>query len=300
MVKKNIQIFLDYLTWERGFSPHTVKAYAYDLHRFTDFLHHYLGRRNFKISAVDKEAIRHFLGREYEEGYSAKTVARRLASLKSYFRFLVQSEELTQNPAALVKSPKVAKSLPHFVPERLIEKLMEAPDSSTEKGCRDYAMLEVFYSTGMRLTELVNLNIGSINPDQKVARVLGKGNKERIIPLGEQALESLQKYLSKRGLSFHHAHAQEPLFSGPGGRRISTSTVQKSVRFYIRQVADGNQVGPHILRHSFATHMLDHGADIRAVKDLLGHSSLSSTQVYTHIQPEKMKAVHKQAHPHGN
>ena len=198
-----------------------------------------------------------------------------------------------------MKTPKVSKSLPNFVDQKVIERLMESPDDSTPMGLRDRSILELFYSTGIRLNELIQLDVGHVDIVNQLIKVKGKGDKERLIPFGNRAKFWIENYLNNRGLSFNSAPSNTPLFVNAKDQRVPTSTIQRRMRNYIKFVAEGNRLGPHILRHSFATHLMDNGADIRAVKDLLGHSSLSSTQVYTHIQPEKMKKVYKQAHPHG-
>jgi site-specific recombinase XerD len=201
-----------------------------------------------------------------------------------------------------VKSPKISQSLPNFIDHNVIDELMEKPMKIKNKkiGIRDRAILELFYSTGIRLNELIMLDIGAVDSINQMIKVHGKGGKERLIPFGNRAKFWLENYLKNRAVSFHTAPKKTPLFVNTKGKRVPRSTVQRRIRNYIKIVADGKRLGPHILRHSFATHLMDKGADIRAVKDLLGHNSLSSTQVYTHVQPEKMKEIYKQAHPHGS
>ncbi|MCS5654134.1 MAG: tyrosine-type recombinase/integrase [Candidatus Marinimicrobia bacterium] len=198
-----------------------------------------------------------------------------------------------------MKSPKISQSLPNFIDHKVIDALMESPDVSTEIGVRDRAILELFYSTGIRLNELIMLDISAVDSINQMIKVHGKGGKERLIPFGNRAKFWLENYLKNRALSLNTSIKSKPLFVNAKEKRVPSSTVQRRIRNYIKKVAEGQRLGPHILRHSFATHLMDNGADIRAVKDLLGHSSLSSTQVYTHIQPEKMKKVYNQAHPHG-
>jgi|TARA_Y100000310_G_scaffold340563_1_gene436803 tyrosine recombinase XerC len=292
--------FYLYLKKERGFSDHTIKAYQNDLTRFINFLPNNIS----EFDQVNRQAIRGFLASEFDSKYrgkpiSNKTVARRLASIKSFYKYLMRSEQITHNPAIHVKTPKVPKSLPNFIDQKVIDALMESPDDSTDIGLRDRAIMELFYSTGMRLSELIALNIGSVDAQKQLVKVHGKGDKERLIPFGNRAKFWLENYLKNRVLSFNSRPKTTPLFVNAKKNRVPTSTVQRRIRNYIKFVAEGNRLGPHILRHSFATHLMDRGADIRAVKDLLGHSSLSSTQVYTHVQPEKMKKVYEQAHPHG-
>jgi len=292
--------FLIYLQKERNYSDHTLVAYRFDILQFIDFLDEYSNTRFSNLDKVDKQTIRHFLGKEFEAGLSSRTVARRLASLKSFFKFLVSNKIVSNNPAYLVRSPKTPKSIPGFLSEKLIETLMTMPPSDTTIGIRDRAILELFYSTGMRLSELVNLKLGDFAIDNRMVKVLGKGKKERLIPFGDRAAARLMTYLKRRGIGFKTGDINTPIFVNSKGWQLHPSTVQRRIRKYLKILSEGTQFGPHTLRHSFATHLMDRGADIRAVKELLGHSSLSSTQIYTHVQPERMKKIYKKSHPHGS
>jgi site-specific recombinase XerD len=305
-----IDTFLITLEKERNFSLHTIKAYKNDLIRFKLFLIQDKSRIAFK--EINRNDIRKFLENQYEEKIidpltnktktierSSKTVARRLASIKSFFKYLVKVELIEDNISIYINSPKVPKKLPRFIDKSLIDELMDSPPLDTLVGLRDRAVLELFYSTGIRLSELVNINIGDFHIDKKLVRVVGKGNKERMIPYGKSAVIAIENYLNMRNLSFKPVFAASPLFVNNSEKSISKRTIQRRVNNYIKLVADGKRVGPHLLRHTFATHLLDNGADIRAVKDLLGHSSLSSTQIYTHVSIEKLKKDYTQAHPHG-
>ena len=293
----SIESFMLTLEKERNFSLHTIKAYKNDLNRFNYFLNNTLSRK--KLAKINRNDIRKFLAEEYDNGYSSKTVARRLATIKSYFKYLVKTELIQENISIHINSPKVPKKLPNFVDKNLIDTLMKTPSLDTHIGIRDRAVLELFYSTGMRLSELVNMNIGDFEINKKLIRVIGKGNKERMIPYGRAAESAIKNYLKIRNLSLKPAFANKPLFVNSSEKRISKRTIQRRMNNYIKLVADGKRIGPHLLRHTFATHLLDNGADIRAVKDLLGHSSLSSTQIYTHVSIEKLKKDYTQAHPHG-
>ena len=292
-----IDSFLITLEKERNFSLHTIKAYKNDLTRFNLFLNQGKSRNKFK--EINRNDIRRFLADEYENEYTSKTVARRLATIKSFFKYLVKVELIEDNVSIHIHSPKVPKKLPNFIDKNLIDVLMSSPPLGTLIGVRDRAVLELFYSTGVRLSELVNINIGDFHIDKKLVRVIGKGNKERIIPYGKTAESAIENYLKMRNLSFKPVFARSPLFVNSSEKRISKRTIQRRMNNYIKLVADGKSVGPHLLRHTFATHLLDNGADIRAVKDLLGHSSLSSTQIYSHVSIDKLKKDYTQAHPHG-
>jgi tyrosine recombinase XerC len=292
-----IDTFLITLEKERNFSLHTIKAYKNDLTRFNLFLNQGKSRNKFK--EINRNDIRRFLADEYENEYTSKTVARRLATIKSFFKYLVKVELIEDNVSIHIHSPKVPKNLPNFIDKNLMDVLMTSPPLDTLIGVRDRAVLELFYSTGVRLSELVNINIGDFHIDKKLVRVIGKGNKERIIPYGKTAESAIENYLKMRNLSFKPVFARSPLFVNSSEKRISKRTIQRRMNNYIKLVADGKSVGPHLLRHTFATHLLDNGADIRAVKDLLGHSSLSSTQIYTHVSIDKLKKDYTQAHPHG-
>jgi len=296
---ETLKEFLNYIQFERGYSAHTVTAYQHDLEKFLNFLYQYDSIILKDFGKIDRQAIRHFLGKEYEEGNSAKTVARRLASIKSLFNYLVQAEVICDNPAIHIKTPKVEKNIPTFVQENKIDDLMHMPDETTLIGRRDRAILELFYATGIRLNELAGLNIGSVNPQEKLLRVLGKGNKERIVPFGKPAKNALESYLKKRGKSW--ASPQEtPLFTGRGKKRIAVRTIQQRVNIYLKAVLGGRTgASPHTLRHTFGTHLLENDADIRSIQELLGHSSISSTQIYTKVNPKKMKDIYTDAHPHG-
>ena len=292
-IKLIMDEFYDYLKKERAFSSHTIDAYRNDLDRFILSFPKTLS----DLNQIDKDMIYNFLSEEFDKNYKSKTIARRLASIKSLFKYLIRSEQISQNPSINIKTPKVEKKLPNFVDIKVIDKLMEIPDIKTTKGLRDRAIIELFYSTGIRLSELANLDLSSIIIDSNkntgeenyMVKVLGKGEKERIIPFGKEAKYWIDKYLNTRGFSINSGLGNLPLFANSKEKPVAYSTIKRRIRNYIKLVSEGEGLGPHILRHSFATHMIDRGADIRSVQELLGHSSLSSTQIYTHIKPERMQ-----------
>ena len=295
--------FIKYLKFEKFLSENTIKAYQKDLDRFSDYC---LFLNINSLSAIKRSVIRGFLANLLKKSKktslkkisSPRTIARYLATLKSYFKYLIKAEILSFSPAELIKTPKFPSKIPIFISSNLIEKLMSTPDSSTIEGARDRAMLELFYSTGIRLSELLNLNIQNIDIKSKLIRVIGKGNKERIIPIGKKGIDALKLYLSKEDRDLDSKIVQ-PLFINKKNKRLPKRSIQRSVTKYLKLIIGVEGAGPHTLRHSFATHLIENGADIRTVQELLGHSSLSTTQIYTHIKTKQMKEVYKKSHPRG-
>ena len=290
--------FLDYLAKERVCSPLTIKAYRRDLTDFGGFIREYDPQMDQHPERVDRAALRHFLGYLRERGLGARSVARKLATLKSFFKYLNRVEAIPANPAADIKTPRFPRHLPEFLQEDQARHLMELPDQSSLIGKRDRAILETFYATGIRLAELTGLTVGDVSFTAQTLRVTGKGNKERLVTFGAVAGEALGQYLEARRQRGESLDARSPLFCGRGEKPIAPRSVQMRVAHYMKQVAEAQHLSPHLLRHTVATHLLDRGADLLAVKDLLGHSSLSSTQVYTHVKMEQMKKLYQQAHPH--
>ena len=306
MSKNNLILerFLKYLEKEKNYSIHTVKAYRNDIDKFLVFL----SKTSTDIKDISKNEIRNFIFKQNMD--SNKTIARRLASIKSLINYLNKDGIIDYNPMIFFGRPKKAKNLPNYINETGIEILMNYPNENTKKGLRDKAIMEFFYSTGIRLRELINLNINSIDSQNYLVKVIGKGSKERLIPFGKIAKFSLEKYLKTRGLSLNSASDTTPLFVKKENKRISASIIEKMVKKYLQKLKKdslvnreieiiGDSEGPHLFRHSFATHLLSSGADLRAVGDLLGHSDLSSTQIYLHVKTKDMKAKYEQAHPHG-
>ena len=291
-----VRKYLEYLEVERNYSPNTILSYETDLVAFTSFL-----KKDgiATIREVRKETLRAFLGSLLEHGMGKRSVARKIAALRSFFRYLKRQNAIPSNPALSLITPKVEKKLPSFLDERAMQRLLEAPDRSTPAGKMDAAILELFYSTGMRLGELVNLDIGDVDGREGSVKVLGKGRKERILPLGAKARLAIESYLEVRpGSSAANGRPTvQPLFVTQRGKRIYAQAVGRIVRRYIDQVSEMDKKSPHVLRHSFATHMLNRGADLKAVKELLGHESLSTTQIYTHVSTSRMKDVYEKAHP---
>lgn len=299
-MEKYIKKYLLHLTFERNFSENTVKAYEIDLLQFNTFLNEQFGTDRVRPKDIDKLAVRHFLAWMQKEGLTKKTVARKLACIRSFFRYLCREKILETNPTVHLATPKIEKKLPSFLDVGQASQAMELPDKGSIMGLRDAAILEVLYSTGIRLSELVGLNVTSVDPVGEVVKVTGKGRKQRIVPLGGKALEALTAYIGKRKELMKGKKTKvdaQAMFLNRTGGRLSTRSIQKIVERYLRRVSQVQKVSPHVLRHTFATHMLDAGADLKAVKELLGHVSLSTTQVYTHVTLDRLKKAYAKAHP---
>ena len=289
--------FLEYLETERNYSSHTILSYETDLIAFCEFLR-IEGVEN--PDDIDRDVLRQFLARLFDEGISKKSVARKVASLRSFFKFLKRRGAILSNPAIALATPRVEKKLPSFLDEAAVKELMKQPDRATPDGLRDAAILEVFYSTGIRLSELIGLNVGDIDGEKGLIKVTGKGRKQRIIPIGKEAMSALRDYWGRRQQArdgMQQRNDLQPAFLSDAGKRVYPQMVGNIVKRYITRVSELHKRSPHVLRHSFATHLLNRGADLKAVKELLGHESLSTTQVYTHVTTERLKSVYSKAHP---
>lgn len=289
MIQRYIDKFINYLKIEKNASGHTLTNYEIDLKSFAAFL----GDKD--ISGVDHLALRRFLAEMRAKNYSKRTVARKLASLRSFFKFLYREGHIKTNPITAILTPKLDKTLPKFLDVNSVARLLETPDESKVAGMRDRAMLEAMYSTGMRVSELVGLDLGDIDFISGVVKVFGKGRKERMVPIGDAALKSIRKYVDGRGA--WPVKDKSAVFLNKGGRRITDRSVRRIVDKHIKSCSMDAKISPHSLRHSFATHLLDRGADLRSVQELLGHMNLSTTQVYTHVTMERLKSVYDKAHP---
>ncbi len=331
-----IDEFLNYLKFERHFSPHTAKCYAADLTQFCAFLAGDMqaasGRQNFtgpaaarirlsaeasagggsearaavmvettiqqKLRDVTPEGIKEFLAFLGTQSYSKSTVARKLATLRSFYKFCLRRGYVKAHPLAAIRTPKQEKRLPKFLEIADITKLLGTPDANTLLGARDRAMLEVLFSTGVRVSELVALNFPDVNFEGGVIRVRGKGKKQRTTPIGPTAIAAIHRYLELRRADARSASFDpDALFVNKHGQRLSTRSVRRKLDKYLTEAGLDPTISPHTLRHSFATHMLNNGADLRSVQELLGHQSLSTTQVYTHLTTPRLKAVYDDAHP---
>jgi integrase/recombinase XerC len=320
------QKFLDYLTFEKRFSVHTAKCYGADLGQFGGFLldtsdgrapedettaHHEHGgtatavatQTNTQIDhlllTADVNAIRAYLAFLNEKEYSKATIARKLATLRSFYKFLLKRNEIAANPVLSVRTPKQEKKLPRFLEYEEVKRLLETPSMDNWLGARDRAILETLYSTGIRVSELVALNMNDVDFLGEVVHIRGKGKKERITPISSSAIQIIQHYMEYRNKRAQTNINFDPkvLFVNKHGRRLSTRSVRRKMDKYLKIAGLDPSISPHTLRHSFATHMLDKGADLRSVQELLGHQSLSTTQIYTHLSTSKIKEIYNGAHP---
>ncbi|NQT25799.1 tyrosine recombinase XerC [candidate division KSB1 bacterium] len=291
-----IEAFEEYLSKERRYSKHTSEAYRRDLEQFLEFQVYHTGSDQISVHEIAKKDIQFFMGDLIRHGFSKKSVGRKLASIRAFFRYLVQTDCVSVNPAATLVTPKVEKRLPEFLFENEIQIAFDGLDSSTFQSSRDRAIIELFYGTGMRLSELAGLNMLDYDPNSRIVRVLGKGGKERILPVGARLASILQTYLAERRAILSEK-VSDALFLNRSSDRLSTRSIQKLVGRILGTVSEKKKLSPHLLRHSFATHLLDRGADLQAVKELLGHASLSTTQIYTHLTMDHLKKVYQQAFP---
>jgi tyrosine recombinase XerC len=284
--------FLTYLKIEKNYSPHTLVGYRHDLEEFYVFL------GKLTLEEADVLVLRKYLAFLKEKNLSKRTVARRMAALRTFFRFLIREGLLQKNPTAALRTPKLEKKLPMVLDEGEIARLLESPDTDVA-GRRDRAILETLYSTGMRVSELVRLNVENMDFIGGVCRVFGKGRKERLCPIGDRALRSIRFYLESRPSSEKKSDGALFLNHSPNqkGRRLTDRSVRRLLEKYIARTCRRENISPHTLRHSFATHLLNRGADLRSVQELLGHQNLSTTQIYTHVSTQRLKEAYDHAHP---
>jgi len=290
-MQPEIDRFCQYLAVERNASPHTVEAYRRDLEQFAAFVRNGQAEKT-SVATVGHLLIRRYLAYLHKER-TKSTIGRKLAAIRSFFRYLLRQGIVAANPAELVSTPKREKKLPYHLNIDEVTTLVEAPGDSTLLSARDRAILETLYSCGIRVSELTGLNVGGIDLDGNTVRVLGKGGKERIVPLGSDAASALADYLSAR----NNPPPEAPLFLNARGGRLTRRSVARIIDRYILHLATMKKVSPHTLRHTFATHLLEGGADLRAIQELLGHASLSTTQKYTHVTIDRLLEVYDKAHP---
>ena len=288
-MQRYIDKFMNYLNIEKNASAHTLVNYTIDLKYFASFL----GDRD--ITSVDRLLLRKFLAQMRVKNYSKRTVARKLASLRSFFRFLYREGHIKTNPITSISTPKLDKKLPTILDVEKVARLVQAPSDTDIMGLRDRAILETLYSTGIRVSELVGLDEMDVDFISEVVKVLGKGSKERMVPIGGPAVAAIRKYIEKR--DSRSVKDKDAVFLNKSGRRLTDRSVRRIINKYIKSCSMVEHISPHSLRHSFATHLLDRGADLRSVQELLGHMNLSTTQIYTHVTMERLKSVYDHAHP---
>jgi tyrosine recombinase XerC len=284
-MERHIEKFLRYLEIERNASEHTILNYRLDLEEFMGFA------KDTEIEKVDYLFVRKYLAHLKERDLTVRTVSRKLSSLRSFFKFLIKDGFIKINPTDAIVSPKQEKHLPKFLTEEEAARLVEAPDTGTLKGLRDRAILETLYSTGMRVSELVAMREEDVDFISGTVKAFGKGKKERMLPIGDRALRAIRNYLEKRNIE------ARAIFLNKNKKKLGVRGLRKMLDVYIAKISLKEHISPHTLRHSFATHLLNRGADLRSVQELLGHANLSTTQIYTHLTTEKLKSVYDKAHP---
>ena len=292
-MEAQIRTFLNYLRVEKCLSQNTLDAYRRDMERFAAFV----GKRGVECEGIQRSDVMDYLSALFHMRLDSRTVARHLASLRTFFRFSLMEGFILEDPAANIESPKFRQSLPHFLSVEEVERVLRQPDTSTTAGIRDKAMIELMYSTGMRVSELCGVQVMDLQLDPGCLRCVGKGNKERLVPVGRQALDAVRKYLNEARPKLLKKGASPYLFLSKRGNGADRVGFWKSLAEYGRKAGLRGKLTPHMLRHSFATHLLDGGADLRSVQMMLGHSDISTTQIYTHVVEERLKQVYKAHHP---
>jgi integrase/recombinase XerC len=293
--------FLQYLQVERNASPYTLKSYSEDLTALVDYLAEAAGGKEPLPGEITVLDLRGYVAAMHQAGYAKTTIARRLASLRSFFRFGQREGWTKSNPAKPLRNPRKGRTLPHFLSAEDIGRLLESPGAVDPMGLRDRAILETMYSAGLRVSEVVGLNDGDLDFEAGVLRIRGKGRRERLSPVGSYATRALKRWMSMRKLSSREpAGASAPVFVNKFGRRLTTRSVARMLEKYLKISGLDARTTPHSLRHSFATHLLDRGADIRSVQELLGHKSLVTTQIYTHVSSSALREAYGKAHPRAN
>lgn len=289
-----IKEFMDYLSVERGLSKNTLESYRRDLNKYAG----YLNKKGISnLEKVKRADIQDFMMGLKDGKLNASSIARNLVAIKIFHRYLTRERLLKEDVTSVIETPKLWKTLPDVLDLKEVEAILERPNTRLKQGLRDKAALELMYATGMRVSELVNLKLVDLHMDMGFVKCLGKGQKERIIPVGSKAKEALQKYMEKARLKFLKKGASNALFLTRLGKPMSRQTFWMIIKHYVKDARIKKRVTPHTLRHSFATHLLQNGADLRIVQELLGHTNISTTQIYTHINKERLKQIHQKFHP---
>lgn len=289
-----IQEFINYLDHEKGLATNTLESYSRDLRQYYGFLS---GESTLSLENASQSTIVAYLMHLRKQGKATATIARRLAALKAFYQFLVKENYVSQDPTGDLSSPKLERKLPKVLTVEEVERLLTQPDLTTSSGKRDKAMLELLYATGIRVSELVNLNVDDIDLQEGFIRCVGKGSKERVVPMGEIAVGALRMYLENARLKIIADPKEKAVFVNHHGKRLTRQGFWKIVKKYAVQAQIHKEITPHTLRHSFATHLLENGADIRSVQEMLGHADISTTQIYTHVTKDRLKDVYAKSHP---
>lgn len=286
--------FLSYLAVEKGLSENTLESYGRDVGKFLEFLN---SKGISKVSSVKYQDISDYLANSKEKGFNPATIVRSIVSIKQFFKYLIIEKLITEDPAAQIKTPKMKKAIPGVISLDDVESLLKAPDESTPEGLRDSAMLEVLYASGIRVSELIGLKLNDVNFDHGYVIVYGKGSKERLVPVGEKARTKLTEYLLDGRPAILKSRDSKALFVTRRGGGMTRQGFWKLIKNYSLKAGISKKISPHTLRHSFATHLLERGADLRTIQVMLGHSDISTTQIYTHVESERLKEIHKKYHP---
>jgi integrase/recombinase XerD len=292
-LEADVRTFLSYLRVEKGLSDNTIQSYRRDMLKFVGFL----DKQNLVTAKIQRQDVVDFLAMLYKRRLDSRSVARHLVTIRHFFRFSLLEGFVKEDPAATIESPKFRQSLPYFLSVEEVDRLLAQPDTSSAIGLRDKAIIELMYSTGIRVSELAGIRVGDLQMDAGYLRCIGKGNKERLVPVGKKALAVVESYMKKSRPELLRDGASSHLFLNQRGRAMDRVTIWKMMGRYGRKAALRKPLKPHTLRHSFATHLLDRGADLRSVQMMLGHSDISTTQIYTHVVEERLKQVYKAHHP---
>ncbi len=291
-----LDAFIDNIWIEKGLSQNTLDSYRSDLEQFSSWLE----KNNLNYIKTSKKEILSYLSFLFQKGLGSKTVARKLSSLKSFFRYLVFKSIIPNDPSSEIETPKLLKSIPKSISEKEVEALLAAPDEKTDIGLRDKTMIETLYSCGLRISELTNLELLNLNLRQGVIRVIGKGQKERLVPMGDQLIGLLELYISSSRKNLLNKRHSDFLFLSTRGQRMTRQSFWHRIKHYcLASGFEPDKISPHVLRHAFATHLLNNGADLRVVQLLLGHSDLNTTQIYTEVARQRLKRLHTEHHPRG-
>lgn len=293
-MEQMVDTFLLHLKVERGLAKNTLDSYRRDLNKFIGYLHR---QGIINLNDVDRRMIMSFMEDLHNHNRAAATISRNLAAIRSFYSFLLQENMVSSNPSAELDAPKIPKRLPNVMTVSQVARLMEQPNGKNAAGMRDKAMLELLYATGIRVSELVNLDLVDVNLEMGFLRCLGKGSKERIVPMGQKAVEAVGTYLQKGRVKLVRNSEVEAVFVNIHGGRLTRQGFWKILKKYVRQAGFEGDITPHTLRHSFATHLLENGADLRAVQEMLGHSDISTTQIYTQVTAIHLRDVYQQSHP---